>query len=62
MSSIAAWAAPDPLKALEIQSDTIVARSAADWEDLKPYWKSKKGQIYLDDQLVSYLQVFQRVY
>ena len=31
--------APDLLKVLAILSDTTVKRSAADQEDLKPYWK-----------------------
>ena len=30
------------LKALAILSDTTVRRSAVDWEDLKPSWKSEK--------------------
>ena len=53
--------APDLLKALAVLSDTIVRRSAADPEDLKPHWKSKKGLISLGDQQFYYLQVFQRL-
>ena len=34
--------APVLLKALAILWDTTVRRSAVDWEDLKPYWKSEK--------------------
>ena len=50
ISSATARVAPDPLKPLAILSDTIARRSAVDREDLKPYWKSKKGHIYLGDQ------------
>ena len=43
ISSTTAWVALDLLKALVvILSDTIVRRSAVDWEDLKLYWKSEK--------------------
>ena len=36
--------------------------TAADREDLKPYWKSeKKGHISLDDQQSYNFQVFQRL-
>ena len=41
ISSATARVAPHLLKALAILSDTTV-RSAVDWEDLKPYWKSEK--------------------
>ena len=41
ISSATARVAPHLLKALTILSDTTV-RSAVDWEDLKPYWKSEK--------------------
>ena len=37
ISSDTARVTPDLLKALAILSDTIVRRSAADQEDLKPY-------------------------
>ena len=57
-----AQVAPDLLKALAILSDTTVRRSVVDREDLKPYWKSEKGQISLGDQQSYYLQVFQRLY
>ena len=42
ISSVTAGVAPDLLKALAIISDTTVIRSAADREDLKPYWESEK--------------------
>ena len=42
ISSAPAQVAPDLLKALAILSDTTVRRSAVDWEDQKPYWKSEK--------------------
>ena len=60
--STTARVAPDLLKALAILSDTTVRRSAVDQEDIKPYWKSEKGHISLDDQQSYYLQVFQRLY
>ena len=53
---------PDLLKSLAILSDTTVRRSAVDQEDLKPYWKSEKGQTSQTDQQVYCLQVFQRLY
>ena len=42
ISSATARVAPDLLKTLAILSDITVRRSAADWEDLKPYWKPEK--------------------
>ena len=39
-------------------SDATVRRSAVDREDLKPYWKSEKGHIFLGDQQFYYLQKF----
>ena len=62
MSSATARVVPDLLKALVILSDTAVRRSGVDREDLKPPWKSEKGQISLGDQQSYYLQVFQRLY
>ena len=62
ISSATARVAPDLLKALVILSDATARRSAVDWEDLKPYWKSEKGHISLGDQQSYYLQVFQRLY
>ena len=62
ISSATVGVAPDLLKALAILSDTTVRRSAVDQEDLKPYWKSEKGHIFLADQQSSYLQVSQRLY
>ena len=62
ISSATARVAPDLLKAIAILSDTTVRRSAVDWEDLKQYWKSEKGQISLSDQQSYYWQVFQRLY
>ena len=47
--SATAQVAPNLLKALAILSDTTVIRSAVDREDLKPYWKLKKGHISLSD-------------
>ena len=61
MSSATAQVAPDLLKALPILSDTTVRRSAVDWEDIKPYWKSEKDHISLGDQQFYYYQVFQRL-
>ena len=57
--SATARVAPDSLKALAILSNTTVRRSQVDQEDLKPYWKSKKGHISVGDQQSYYLQVFQ---
>ena len=62
ISSATARVAPDQFKALAILSDTTVRRSAVDREDLKAYWKYKKGHISLVDQQSYYLQVFQRLY
>ena len=45
-------------KAIVILSDTTLRRSAVDREDLKPYWKSKKGHISPGDQQYYYLHVF----
>ena len=45
LSSATARVAPDLLKALAILSDTTVRRSAVDWEDLKPHWKSEKRPV-----------------
>ena len=59
---ITAWVAPDLLKALAIQSDATVRRSAVDWEDLKPYRNSEKDHTSLGDQQSHYLKVFQRLY
>ena len=59
---ITAWVAPDLLKALAIQSDATVRRSAVAWEDLKPYWNSEKDHTSLCDQQSHYLKVFQRLY
>ena len=42
ISSATDQVAPDLSKALTIQSDTTVRRSAVDQEDSKPYWKSEK--------------------
>ena len=47
--SATAQVAPHLLTALAILSDTTVIRSAVDREDLKPYWKLKKGHISLSD-------------
>ena len=44
ISRATVWVVPDLLKALAIISDTIIRRSAVDWEDLKPYWKSEKNK------------------
>ena len=62
ISSATARVTTDLLKGLTILSDTTVRRSADDWEDLKPYWKSEKGDISLGNQKSYYLQPFQRFY
>ena len=54
--------APNLLKAQSILSDTTVRRSAVAWEDLKPYWKSKKRLHFSRWSTILYLQVFQRLY
>ena len=46
-----------PVKIPSNLSDTTVRKSAVDWENLKPYWKSEKGHISLDDQQ-SYFKFF----
>ena len=45
----------DLLKAIAILSDTTVRGFAIDREDLKQYWKSKKGHISLCNQQSYYL-------
>ena len=50
ISSTAARVATNLLKPIAILSNTTVRRSEVDQEDLKPYWKSKKGHIFLGDQ------------
>ena len=50
LSSVAGQVAPDLFKTLAILSDTFVRRSAVDWVDLKPYWKSEKSHISLGEQ------------
>ena len=60
ISSATALVALCLLKDLAIISHTTVKRSAVHWEDLKPYWKSDKSHISVDDQQSYYLQVFQR--
>ena len=62
ISSATARVARELLKSLAILSGTTVRRSAVDWEELKPNWKSEKGHISLGDQQSYYLQVFQRIY
>ena len=62
ISSTRAWVAPDLLKVLTILSAATVRRTAIDQEDLKPYWKSEKDNIFLVDQQAYHLQVFQRLY
>ena len=42
ISSATARVVPGLLKAIAVLSDTNDRRSAADREDLKPYWKSEK--------------------
>ena len=51
ISSATAQVAPDLLKVLPFLSGTTTRRSAVDQEDLKLYWKSEKGHIFLGDQL-----------
>ena len=62
ISNATAWVAPDLLKALAVLSDTTVRRSAVDWEEQKPYWKSEKDHVALGDQHAYYLKVFQELY
>ena len=62
ISSAAARIALDLLRTLAILSDTTIRRSAVDWEDLKPEWKSEKGHFSLGDQQIYHLQVFQILY
>ena len=62
ISSVTARVASELLQAIAILPDTTVRRSAVDREDLKPYWKSEKGEISLGDQQSYYLQVFERLY
>ena len=57
ISTATAQVAPNLLKALAILSDTTVSRSKIDKEDLKPYWKSKKGHISPSNQQSYYLQI-----
>ena len=53
---------PRPVKSPAILLDTTVRGPAVDLEDLKPYWKSEKGNISQGGQQSYYLQVFQRLY
>ena len=46
ISSGTARVTPDLLKARAILSDTIVRRSAADQEELNPYWKGDQQSYY----------------
>ena len=62
ISSATTWVAPNLLTILAILSDTTVGKFVADREDLKPYWKSKKGHNSLGDPQCYYWQVFQRLY
>ena len=55
------WTSSSLLKDLAILSDTTVRRSAVDWEDLKPYWKSEKRPHSLGDQQSYYLEVLKRL-
>ena len=43
ISKATVWVAADQLKTLDILTDTTVRRSAVDWEDVKPHWKSEKS-------------------
>ena len=61
ISSATARVVLNLLKALATVLDTTVRRSAVDQEDIKPYWKSEKGHILVDQQAY-YLRVFQRLY
>ena len=45
-----------------ILSHTTVRRSAVDWKDVIPFWKSNKDRISLGEQQSYYLQIFQRLY
>ena len=54
ISSATAQVVLDLLKALSILSDTTTKRSTVDWEDLTPYWKSKKKSHFLT-RLISLL-------
>ena len=58
ISSAKARVAPDLLNTLAILLYATARRSAADQEDLKPYWKLEKCHIYLCDQQSYYLQIF----
>ena len=61
ISSATVRLAPDLLKTLSILSDTTVKRSAVDWADLKPYWKSEKrllSQCVLEWICLKYFTIF----
>ena len=45
ISSATVWVVSELLKTLAILSGTTARRSAVDWEDLKPYWKSGEGNL-----------------
>ena len=47
---------PELLKSLTILSDTTLRRYAVEWEYLKPYWRSEKGQISEGDEQAYYFQ------
>ena len=53
---------PRPIKIPSNSTNTTVRRSAVDLEDLKPYWKSKKGHTSRDDPQFYYLHVFTQLY
>ena len=62
ISSATARVAPDLLKALAILSDTIVRRSAVDWEDLKPYSKSEKRPHFSKRSTILLFTSFSKTY
>ena len=47
-----------PIKSPVILSHTPARGSAAEWEDLKPYWKSENNDIFWGDERVYCLQIF----
>ena len=50
MSGATTWVASSLLKTPAFLSDTDARRSAGDQEDLKPYWKSYKSNIFRGNQ------------
>ena len=61
ISSATAQVSPNVLQAPAILLDTTIRRSAADPEDLKPYWKSDKRPHFSERSISLLFTSFQRL-